>query len=183
MDPTLGLSVCECGSMISLLNIHQNSILAKQCSMVRLSISHSRIILSFSPIWKVWVKTCRRIKKEFDAYLTYGRLEQGFLRVHCEECHHKRLVALAVKKRGFCPSCGVRRRVESAALLIDDVLPDEPVRQLLPWMACSRAMQEQRSGVPRVISFALVGFSLPAGIMARRVFASLLSSSTTRAYR
>ena len=42
---------------------------------------------------------------------------------------------------------------ESAALLVDEVLPHEPIRQLLPLMACSRAMQEQRSGVPRVISF------------------------------
>ena len=29
------------------------------------------------------------IKKEFDAYLKCGRLEQGFLRVRCEECHHE----------------------------------------------------------------------------------------------
>ena len=39
---------------------------------------------------------------------------------------------------------------ESAALLVDEVLPHVPIRQLLPWMACSRAMQEQ---LPRVISF------------------------------
>jgi len=51
---------------------------------------------------------------------------------------------------GFCPSCGARRMAESAALLVDEVLPHEPMRQLLPWMACSRAMQEQ---LPRVLSF------------------------------
>ena len=39
---------------------------------------------------------------------------------------------------------------ESAALLVDEVLPHEPIRQLLPWMACSRAMQEL---LPRVLSF------------------------------
>ena len=69
------------------------------------------------------------IKKEFDAYLKCGRLEQGFFRVRCEECHHERLVAFSCKRRGFCPSCGARRMAESAALLVDDVLPHEPVRQ------------------------------------------------------
>ena len=69
------------------------------------------------------------IKKEFDAYLKCGRLEYGFLRVRCEECHHERLVAFSCKKRGFCPSCGARRMAESAALLVDEVLPHEPVRQ------------------------------------------------------
>jgi len=82
--------------MISLLNIHQNNILAKQCLMVRLSISHKRIILSFSPIWKVRVKTCRRIKKRIRCLPKCGRLEQGFLRVRCEEYHHERLVAFDV---------------------------------------------------------------------------------------
>ena len=54
------------------------------------------------------------------------------------------------ERRGFCPSCGARRMAESAALLVDEVLPREPMRQLLPWMACSRAMQEH---LPRVLSF------------------------------
>ena len=39
---------------------------------------------------------------------------------------------------------------ESAALLVDEVSPEQPVRQLAPGMACSRAMQEQ---LPRVLSF------------------------------
>ena len=30
---------------------------------------------------------------------------------------------------GFCPSCGARRMVESSALLLDEVFPDQPVRQ------------------------------------------------------
>ncbi len=54
------------------------------------------------------------------------------------------------ERRGFCPSCGARRMAESAALLVDEVLPHQPMRQLTPWMACSRAMQEQ---LPRVLSF------------------------------
>ena len=33
------------------------------------------------------------------------------------------------KRRGFCPSCGAHRIVESAALLVDDVLPAVPNQQ------------------------------------------------------
>ena len=39
------------------------------------------------------------------------------------------LVAFSCKRRGFCPSCGARRRAESAALLVDEVFPEQPVRQ------------------------------------------------------
>ncbi|NRB41421.1 MAG: transposase zinc-binding domain-containing protein [Pseudomonadales bacterium] len=41
------------------------------------------------------------VKREFDAYLKCGKLENGFLRVRCEDCHHERLVTFICKKRGF----------------------------------------------------------------------------------
>lgn len=69
------------------------------------------------------------VQKEFTDYLMCGRLEHGFLRVRCESCHHEKLVAFSCKRRGFCPSCGARRMVESAALLVDEVLPPRPIRQ------------------------------------------------------
>jgi ribosomal protein S27E len=69
------------------------------------------------------------VQEEFDAYLKCGRLEEGFLRVRCEGCHAEKLVAFSCKKRGFCPSCGGRRMVETAALLADEVLPERPLRQ------------------------------------------------------
>ena len=59
-------------------------------------------------------------------------------------------VGVLGERRGFCPSCGARRMAESAAQLVDEVHPHEPMHQLLPWMACSRAMQEH---LPRVLSF------------------------------
>ena len=70
-----------------------------------------------------------QVQREFEDYLKCGRLEHGFLRVRCENCHTERLVAFSCKRRGFCPSCGARRMVESAALLVDEVLPEQPVRQ------------------------------------------------------
>jgi hypothetical protein len=69
------------------------------------------------------------VEAEFEAYLKCGRLQHGFLRVSCQQCHAEKLVAFSCKKRGFCPSCGARRMAESAALLADDVLPNRPLRQ------------------------------------------------------
>jgi hypothetical protein len=73
------------------------------------------------------------VRSEFEAYLKCGRLEYGFLRVRCEYFHNEHLVAFSCKRRGFCPSCGARRMAESAALLVDDVLPHESIRQ---WVLC-----------------------------------------------
>ena len=64
----------------------------------------------------------RYVEREFDEFLRCGRLEHGFLRVVCDDCKHEKMVAFSCKRRGFCPSCGSRRMVESAALLVDDVL-------------------------------------------------------------
>jgi ribosomal protein S27E len=69
------------------------------------------------------------VEQEFDAYLACGRLEHGFLRVRCDQCHAEQLVAFSCKKRGFCPSCGARRMAETAALLVDQILPEQPLRQ------------------------------------------------------
>jgi len=69
------------------------------------------------------------ITQEFEAYLKCGRLEHGFLRVRCEICHDEKLVAYSCKRRAFCPSCGARRMADSAALLVDEILPHQPLRQ------------------------------------------------------
>jgi hypothetical protein len=69
------------------------------------------------------------VQREFEDYLKCGRLEYGFLRARCESCHAEHLVAFSCKRRGFCPSCGARRMAESAALLVDEVFPEQPVRQ------------------------------------------------------
>lgn len=58
----------------------------------------------------------RYVQREFEEYLKCGRLEHGFLRVRCTDCHAEKLVAFSCKRRGFCPSCGARRMAESAAL-------------------------------------------------------------------
>ena len=69
------------------------------------------------------------VQEEFEAYLKCGRLEEGSLCVRCEQCLAENLVAFSCRKRGFCPSCGARRKAESAALLAEEVLPERPLRQ------------------------------------------------------
>ena len=69
------------------------------------------------------------VQTEFEEYLKCGRLDHGFLRVQCESCHKEQLVAFSCKRRGFCPSCGASRMAESAAMLVDSVLPHQPIRQ------------------------------------------------------
>jgi hypothetical protein len=92
------------------------------------------------------------VQQEFEAFLKCGRLEHGFLRVQCHSCKHEDLVAFSCKKRGLlrascprptgslrlckiapgdfvCPSCGAKRMVEHAALLVDEILPPAPYRQ------------------------------------------------------
>jgi hypothetical protein len=87
----------------------------------------------------------RFVERELRAYLACGVLAHGFLRVHFDSCGHDRLVAFSCKGRGFCPSCGGRRMAErqrscrdaseaslrrdTAAHLVERVLPEVPVRQ------------------------------------------------------
>ncbi|MCP4035541.1 MAG: transposase [bacterium] len=78
----------------------------------------------------------RFVRDEFDAYIDCGRIECGFVRAKCEACRYELLAPFSCRKRGFCPSCGVRRMVETAAHLVDHVLPRIPLRQWVvtfPW--------------------------------------------------
>ena len=69
------------------------------------------------------------VKDEFNAYLGCGILANGFLRLTCDTCARDTLVAFSCKLRGICPSCGTRRMAETAADLVDNILPRVPVRQ------------------------------------------------------
>jgi len=64
------------------------------------------------------------VEAEFESYLKCGLLEHGFLRVKCETCQAEKLVAFSCKGRG-----GGRRMAETAALLVDELLPRVPIGQ------------------------------------------------------
>ena len=48
------------------------------------------------------------------------------------ECGHDRLLAFSGKHRGFCSLWGARRMPQTAALLVDHVIPRVPF-ELVPW--------------------------------------------------
>jgi Transposase zinc-binding domain/Putative transposase len=71
----------------------------------------------------------RFVEQELRAYLRCGILAHGFVRLRCDGCRLERLVPFSCKRRGFCPSCGGRRMADTAAHLVDCVLPEVPIRQ------------------------------------------------------
>src|SRR5207248_7586343 len=71
----------------------------------------------------------RYVLRSFRSYLRCGLLEHGFLRVRCDTCRKDRLVAFSCKRRGPCPSCAARVMCNTAAHLVDRVLPNVPIRQ------------------------------------------------------
>jgi len=66
---------------------------------------------------------------EFRSYLECGIAEYGFLRLRCDGCGRDSTLPFSCKGRGFCPSCGGRRMSDTAAHLVERVIPDVPVRQ------------------------------------------------------
>jgi hypothetical protein len=106
----------------------------------------------------------RFVERELRAYLRCGILAHGFVRVHCDECGLDRVVAFSCKGRGFCPSCGGRRMSDTAAHLVDRVLPEVPVRQ---WVLSLPFALRYRLAYEAELASAVLG------VFVRAVFASL----------
>jgi hypothetical protein len=71
----------------------------------------------------------RYVEQEFRAYVACGDFSRGFTRCRCDGCGHDLLVAFSCGGRSICPSCTGRRMANTAAFLVDRVLPDVPLRQ------------------------------------------------------
>ena len=95
----------------------------------------------------------RYVEDEFDAYLKCRLLEHGLLRIKCDACQAEKLFAFSCKRRGICPSCGARRMAETAALLVGDILPQQPVRQWV--LSLPFALRYLLATRPEVITQAL----------------------------
>jgi hypothetical protein len=86
------------------------------------------------------------VERELYDYLQCGILAHGFVRLGCDTCKHEMLLAFSCKRRGFCPSCAGRRMAQTAAHLVEQVIPWVPTRQwvvsvpvpLRYWMASSQ---------------------------------------------
>ena len=78
-------------------------------------------------------------------------LGYGFLRLGCDTCRKELLLAFSCKRRGFCPSCAGRRMAQTAAHLVEGVIPWVSTRQwvvsvpvpLRYWMASSQDLTAQ----------------------------------------
>jgi Transposase zinc-binding domain len=69
------------------------------------------------------------VQREFYDYLQCGILAHGFLRLGCDTCHQELLLPFSCKRRWFCPSCASRRMAQTAAHLVERVIPWVPTRQ------------------------------------------------------
>jgi hypothetical protein len=91
------------------------------------------------------------VQREFYDYLRCGILAYGFLRLACDTCPKETLLAFSCKRRGFCASCAARRMAQTAAHLVERVMPWVPTRQwvvsvpipLRYWTAPSRDLTTQ----------------------------------------
>jgi hypothetical protein len=106
----------------------------------------------------------RFVERELRGFLRCGILAHGFVRVRCGECGLDRVVAFSCKGRGFCPSCGGRRMADTAAHLVDRVLPEVPVRQ---WVLSLPFALRYRLAYDARLTRAVLG------IFVRTVFGSL----------
>jgi hypothetical protein len=97
------------------------------------------------------------VQREFYDYLQCGILAHGFLRLGCESCKKEVLLPFSCKRRGFCGSCAGRRMAQTAAHLVERVIPWVPTRQwvvsvpipLRYWTAPSRDLTTQVHGIIR----------------------------------
>ena len=106
------------------------------------------------------------VRDEFDAFLECGILAHGFLRLRCGDCGHDKLLAFSCKRRGFCPSCGARRMSQTAAHLVEHVIPHVPVRQWvlslpIPLRLLLAAQPELVTLVLQVVQRVVTGHLLP----------------------
>ncbi len=93
------------------------------------------------------------VGKELEAYLRCGIRAHGFARVLCHRCRAEHLVAFSCKGCGICPSCTGRRMADTAAHLVDRVLPRVPMRQYVATFP--RQVRFHLAADPRLASAAL----------------------------
>jgi hypothetical protein len=94
------------------------------------------------------------VRKELEGYLECGMLCRGFARLRCDGCEETRIVAFSCKGRGFCPSCLGRKMAQTAAHLVEDVLPPVALKQ---WVLTFPYAWRKRLGYDAPLLSALTG--------------------------
>jgi hypothetical protein len=106
------------------------------------------------------------VEAAFRAYLQCGVLAHGFARAYCAGCGHDFLIAFSCKGRDICPSCATRRMVETAAHMVDHVLPRVPFRQWV--LSVPKRVRWHMRQKPEVTSGLLSVFLRAVGTTIRR---------------
>ena len=93
-----------------------------------------RVVSENLESWLKWREAAERpvpgyVEDELRSYLECGLLCFGFARAVCMTCRTGLVVAFSCKGRGVCPSCNGRHMAQTAAHLVDHVIPPVPVRQ------------------------------------------------------
>ncbi|MCP4292730.1 MAG: transposase, partial [bacterium] len=99
------------------------------------------------------------VEAAFRQYLKCGLLCHGFARAYCAGCGHDFLLAFSCKGRDICPSCSTRRMVETAAHMVDNVLPRVQFRQWV--LSVPKRVRWHLAHKPEVVS-GLLGVFLRA---------------------
>jgi len=86
--------------------------------------------------YKTWVNNLGKpvpyhVDKVFKGYLECGILAKGFACAHCDSCNKDFILGFSCKGRGLCPSCNTRAMVETAAHLVENLIPAVPIRQFV----------------------------------------------------
>ena len=65
------------------------------------------------------------VHDELEAFVRCRVLAHGFALLRCPDCDRRIAVGFSCKGRGFCPSCAGRRMAETAANLVEHVIPQQ----------------------------------------------------------
>ena len=118
------------------------------------------------------------VQRELYDYLQCGILAHGFLRLGCDTCHTELLLPFSCKRGGGCPSCAGRRMAQTAAHLVEQVIPWVPTRQwvvsvpipLRYWTAPSKELTAKVHTIIRTtIAQYYVNQAVKSGIVRQKV--------------
>ena len=112
--------------------------------------------------YKTWHRNAENpvpqyIDREFTNYLGCGILAKGFACARCEDCCKDFLIAFSCKGRGICPSCNTRAMVETAAHLVENLIPHIPMRQFVMSFPLKIRHYLQTSEILRAVLRIVVG--------------------------
>jgi hypothetical protein len=129
--------------------VHYERYRSEQTTLYRLVQQHATSFIAHAEA-NTGAELPRFIKDEFDGFLKCGILAREFLRLRCGECSHDKMLVFSCKRRGLCPSCCARRMSQTAARLVDHVIPHVPVRQWV--LSLPIALRSLSAAQPKMVT-------------------------------